>query len=110
MKMSIPLKKFLDSVEKSSIGALTNDSQDEDRKKIRPTDACIKISTNKSEVVFESSSQEASAFYSIPVGGDVIVELDGSFCVEVSQYLKTLKIGIQNVKEYTFICCFYGLS
>ena len=91
MKMTIPLKKLLESVEKSSIGALTKESQDEDRKKIRPTDACLKISTNKNSVVFESSSQEASVFYSIPVGEDMVVELDGSFCVEASQYLKMLK-------------------
>ena len=90
MKMTIPWKKLLESVEKSSIGALTKESQDEDRKKIRPTDACLKISTNKNSVVFESSSQEASVFYSIPVGEDMVVELDGSFCVEASQYLKML--------------------
>jgi DNA polymerase III sliding clamp (beta) subunit (PCNA family) len=90
MKMTVPLKTFATLVEKSASGALTKDSQDEERKKIRPTDSCVKISSNKDSIVFESSSPKISILCSIPKDENTITEQEGSFCVEASSYLKVL--------------------
>jgi len=91
MKITMPLKQLKDAVEKSSLGALTKDAQDEDRKKIKPTDSCVKISASKDAVTFESSSKEVSALHSIPVRDDVVVEKEGICCADAKSYLKMLK-------------------
>lgn len=92
MKITVPLKTLVDIMEKSAVGALTKESQDEERKKIRPTDSCVRISTGKgNSIVFESSSPKVSVLCSIPKSDDVTVEKEGSCCVEASSYLKVLK-------------------
>jgi len=88
--MTVSLKTFVASFEKSAYAALTKDAQDEERKKIRPTDSCVKISTNKDSVLFESSSQKMSVFHSMDKDENMTVDEDGSFCVEASGYLSIL--------------------
>jgi DNA polymerase III sliding clamp (beta) subunit (PCNA family) len=91
MKITVPLKTLAEFVEKSAVGALTSDAQDEERKKIRPTDSCVRITASKDSISFESSSPEISALYSMPKDDSVIIDKEGSFCVEASHYLKVLK-------------------
>lgn len=91
MKIKVPLKTLVEFVEKSAIGALTVEAQDEERKKIRPTDSCIKISATKDAISFESSSPEVAALYSVTKDESMTIDQEGSFCVEASHYLKLLK-------------------
>lgn len=96
MRIAMPLKQLKDAVEKSSLAALTKDAQDEERKKTKPTDSCIKISASKDLVVFESSSPKLSALYSIPTDESIIVDQEGVCCFEASVYLKLLNILSKN--------------
>lgn len=92
MKLNIPVKKMINAIENGGIASLTKESQDEERKRIRPTDACVKISFTESSgfLTFESSSPKISVLYSIPMGEDIKVDKDGSFCVDTETYLKLL--------------------
>lgn len=90
MKITMQVKQLKDAIEKSSLAALTKESQDEEVKKIRPTDSCIKITATKDSVVFESSSKEVSALHSTN-DKDIIIEKEGDCCVEAKSYLKMLK-------------------
>lgn len=91
MKINVPLNKLIDAVEKSSLAALTKDAQDEERKKVKPTDSCIKISANKDNIIFESSSPKVAALHSMPKDESIVVEQEDTCCVEAKTYLKMLK-------------------
>jgi len=90
MKIRIPLEELIGSLEKSSLAALTKESQDEEVRKIRPTDSCIKITASKDAVTFESSSKEVAALRSTK-DKDIIVKKEGACCVEAKSYMKMLK-------------------
>lgn len=96
MKITMPLKQLRDAVEKSSLAALTKDAQDDERKKSKPTDSCVKITATKDLVVFESSSPKLSALYSMPTDESIIVDQGGVCCIEASVYLKLLNILSKN--------------
>ena len=90
MKITIPSKKLLKAAKVASTGAMTKKAQDEDRKKLKPTDSCIRISANKDNVMFESSSQTMSVRHTVPVEDDTIVEINGNICTDAKGYLKLL--------------------
>lgn len=90
MKIQIPLKTLIVAALKGGAGALTKESQEETRKKIRPTDACLKISVLKDCINFESSSPKISVHHSIPRDENIIADEEGSFCIDANEYLKML--------------------
>lgn len=90
MKITMPLKKLSKAVEVASPAALTKKAQDNDRKQIKPTDSCIKISANKDNVMFESSSPTVSVRHTLPIEEGIVIEQEGSICSDAKGYLKLM--------------------
>jgi DNA polymerase III sliding clamp (beta) subunit (PCNA family) len=92
MKMSIPTKTMNDAMKKSSIAALVPEAQDEEKKKINPTNACVRVrySQGKGVVVFESSSPPVSIIHAVTIDENIKGEDGLSFCVDAAEYSELL--------------------
>lgn len=92
-KLSIPLKTMISSIDKGGMASLTEEAMEEDRKKIRPADSCVKISSTqtKGSITFESSSPKVSILYVLPTNDEIKTDGDVAFCVNTETYLKMLE-------------------
>lgn len=77
-----------DAIKRGGIAAFMPDVQDEERKKIRPTDACVRIrySKEKGIVVFESSSPQISAIHAVAADENISGDDGYDICVDGMSY------------------------